>query len=272
MDLLTNILIVTFGFVGAVAAFGGKTWIESQSSFLKCITRRGWVAIVCLVATFVFGVVKEISTAKEAAKAQTENRDLRIQLALAQAKLDDSKNLMLLAVQALPISLKFSHAIAKKVENQTAAKGFPIPGINYCERAIIFDFKDDSDQRVGYVQLGQDDLTTEMTLKSEALDSFVNGLLFGHWESDNLDRDWDAICERISDTAASILETRFKTDYTKTDTISTEQALAIYPIDADGKQLSLNMLKFTRSDLTNLLNLPPIKRGVIIANLAEKLQ
>ena len=59
MDLLINVLLVTSGFVGAGVAIGGRTWLENQDHLLARITNRGWIAIVCLVTTFVLGVVKE---------------------------------------------------------------------------------------------------------------------------------------------------------------------------------------------------------------------
>lgn len=71
MDFLVNIAILSFGVVGSLAAVGGDTW-HSKEQGIRRVTKRGWVALACLVATFGFGVVKEVRSQAAANKLTTD--------------------------------------------------------------------------------------------------------------------------------------------------------------------------------------------------------
>jgi hypothetical protein len=85
MSFLLNFLLLVFGSVGAVAAFGGETWIKSDDTFWNRITKRGWVALSCLVLSFSIGVTKEIRDVRSKAASELTESELRKQL-------DDAKN------------------------------------------------------------------------------------------------------------------------------------------------------------------------------------
>src|SRR5712664_4260549 len=97
MDLLINVLLVASGFVGAVMAIGGKTWVETNVPLHKRITPRGWIAGSCLVVTLILGIVKEVRTSSAAASLRTQVTD-------ANARLEESRRLLRANVLATPPS------------------------------------------------------------------------------------------------------------------------------------------------------------------------
>jgi hypothetical protein len=60
MTPFLNIVLLTCGFVGALAAFGGETWRKTDEPLLKRVTNRGWLSVSCLVLTLIVGVLKEV--------------------------------------------------------------------------------------------------------------------------------------------------------------------------------------------------------------------
>jgi hypothetical protein len=102
--LILNLALATFALIGSLAAFGGETWEKGTAPVLKRVTRRGWVALACLLSAFALGGVKEMllhreSRAGAATKAALEAENKRQQAELArqlkeigdlQAKLESS--------------------------------------------------------------------------------------------------------------------------------------------------------------------------------------
>jgi len=84
-----NIALATFGLLATLAAFGGETWRKGNQPIFKRITKRGWLALFCIVTTFSLGVDKEIKT-NERAEAQTlKNKKLQGQLSQKQDEISD---------------------------------------------------------------------------------------------------------------------------------------------------------------------------------------
>src|SRR2546425_3581493 len=82
--LLLNLALATFGLAGTLAAFGGETWEKGTGPILQRVTRRGWVALACLVIAFILGGIKEVALYRQA------ERDERIKEAL-QKKNDEQQ-------------------------------------------------------------------------------------------------------------------------------------------------------------------------------------
>lgn len=97
MTLLLNIALAVFGLTSTLAAFGGETWRKGEQPLLDRITPRGWLALSCLILSFVIGFTKEIrayAAAIESTKAKEladrENAEQRRQLAELQQRLTAS--------------------------------------------------------------------------------------------------------------------------------------------------------------------------------------
>lgn len=260
MDLLINVFLLMFGFVGAAVAIGGKTWLETPSELYKGITKRGWIAITCLVLTLILGIWKEIRT-----------ESIRTELADSRARLDESRRLLKMTVQAVQPSQQFRELLISRIQELTKAKGFPKPHVTVFENVTLFDFLNDSGQRVGYVVLQRRDMADMSLLQESDLNEGINDFLFGHWGNDNIDRDWDTIRDRLERLAHSILMDRFNAHGIHSG-FDGKDAIFFYPIDDRSNQLSKNRLQVSRDDLGNLIKMPPIARGARIADLAGNLQ
>ena len=59
---LINVLLAVAGLLGAIAAFGGKTWLEGDDPLRKRITHRGWIALCGFFVTFLLSLAKEAVT------------------------------------------------------------------------------------------------------------------------------------------------------------------------------------------------------------------
>jgi hypothetical protein len=86
--LTLNLLLALFGLIGSLAAFGGETWVKGGTQILRRITKRGWVALFCLLIAFVLGGVKEVALSRaskveiaEKKKLQAENKQQAAQIA-----------------------------------------------------------------------------------------------------------------------------------------------------------------------------------------------
>jgi hypothetical protein len=77
MTFAINLALLLLGSTGALAAFGGETWRRGDEPVRNRITRRGWLALVCMLATLTLGVVKEVRTG--AASARSAARELELQ-------------------------------------------------------------------------------------------------------------------------------------------------------------------------------------------------
>jgi Bacterial SH3 domain len=93
MTLLLNIVLALLGLTGTLAAFGGETWRKGDQPLLERVTKRGWLALTCLILAFSTGVVKEVrayraandaQAAKEAAEARSAEQQKKLDAQLAQ--------------------------------------------------------------------------------------------------------------------------------------------------------------------------------------------
>jgi len=96
MDTLINLSLLICGFLGALAAFGGKTWNETEQPLLNRVTKRGWLSLGLLLLALIIGMVKELransAVREEAAKRANLERELRDtteKLRTANAKLSE---------------------------------------------------------------------------------------------------------------------------------------------------------------------------------------
>lgn len=87
MIFVVNIALLFLATTGALAAFGGETWKKGDNSFRSRITRRGWLALICMLATLILGITKEINNNAAAAAAATKQRELEHSLASTTADL-----------------------------------------------------------------------------------------------------------------------------------------------------------------------------------------
>ena len=85
--LAINLALLTLGFVGAIAAIGGETWTKGSQPVLRRITRRGWIAIGCLLGTLSLSVLKEIEVQKRERASQEAEASLQKRLGRATAEL-----------------------------------------------------------------------------------------------------------------------------------------------------------------------------------------
>jgi hypothetical protein len=89
--IFLNILLLTAGFIGALAAFGGKTWKEGDEPLLNRITKRGWVSVICLSAALGFGITKEVLTSKDKHAAERQQARLNDQIHLQRLLIHNSR-------------------------------------------------------------------------------------------------------------------------------------------------------------------------------------
>ena len=273
-DLEIKIGIVVLGCIGSFVAIGGETYLKTDAPLLKRITGRGWISIVCLLSAFVFGVVKERRDAAETKRTTAEAAQLREQLRVAQVKLDDSQQMATLILEAVPISRRFLDKIQASVEKISESEHMPSPNVIHFEKAIVFDFKDDGGNRVGYAYFGQKELVALMPLKEQELGAKIKEMLFARQNPAELDSNWERIYNEFDDQVETILVDRFKpavgVTFMAADT--NREAMVFYPIGEGDEQLSTNRLTIQRSEILNLLPLPFLQRAAHLADLAEKLE
>src|SRR5262245_11131329 len=86
MSLILNVALLLLATTSTLTAFGGDTWRREPIPLHLRITQRGWVALVCLVATLLLGLTREIRTNRLAAVMQQE-RTVQAEQLQAQSKL-----------------------------------------------------------------------------------------------------------------------------------------------------------------------------------------
>jgi len=124
MNLLINIALLSLGFMGTLAAFGGETWKTGSEPILKRVTTRGWISIVLLTLTLVLGILKEVRGVDENAALKEEISDLQGQLK-HQKLLLASKRLAELREQDLIIS-EYQERLASALDVYTNYKSFAL--------------------------------------------------------------------------------------------------------------------------------------------------
>lgn len=76
MSFAINLMLLLLGTTGALAAFGGETWKKGDDPVLKRVTRRGWLALACMLATLALGIAKEVLSNTSAAESSDRQRAL----------------------------------------------------------------------------------------------------------------------------------------------------------------------------------------------------
>jgi hypothetical protein len=89
MALAINLLLVLLSTTATLAAFGGETSRKGNESILRRLTPRGYVSLVCLLLTFVVGVLREVRSASSAEEAQRRQQGSDSALAIANESLTD---------------------------------------------------------------------------------------------------------------------------------------------------------------------------------------
>jgi hypothetical protein len=91
MTFAINLILLGLGTTGALAAFGGETWKKSDEPLYKRITRRGWLALVCMLATLALGIVKEIRSSAASAESAAQQGKLEDNLSQTTADLREAR-------------------------------------------------------------------------------------------------------------------------------------------------------------------------------------
>lgn len=91
MTSMVNLALLLLGTTGALAAFGGETWRKTDEPLQKRITRRGWLALSCMLATLALGIVKEIRSNAASVEAATRQQELEANLARTTTELRDTR-------------------------------------------------------------------------------------------------------------------------------------------------------------------------------------
>lgn len=80
LTLFLTITLAVLGFAGSLAAFGGEAWRQNDLPLLRRVTRRGWVALTCLVLAFAIGIVKEVRSARITNESERKSTDQQARL------------------------------------------------------------------------------------------------------------------------------------------------------------------------------------------------
>src|SRR5216683_7165469 len=100
MTLIINLTLLTTAFVGAIAAFGGETWLKTNDPLLRRVTRRGWIGLGCLFASLCVGVTKEIINDRVL-------QDSNAKTNIAEGRLAESRRLLELVVLSIKPAPQF---------------------------------------------------------------------------------------------------------------------------------------------------------------------
>ena len=85
--LVINVVFITAGVLCALTAIGGNTWENKpELPFHRRITGRGWVAIICLLLTLGFGILKEVLATAEQSALRKKLADTTTQLEVARTE------------------------------------------------------------------------------------------------------------------------------------------------------------------------------------------
>jgi len=90
MGMIINLALLLLGTTGALAAFGGDTWRREPMPWARRITRRGWLALLCMLATLGVGITKEVRSSSLNAEAARKERKLQDDLATSNAALGNA--------------------------------------------------------------------------------------------------------------------------------------------------------------------------------------
>lgn len=87
MDIAVNVVLLILGAAATLTAFGGDTWERGPEPLARRITARGWLSLLCLVATLALATYKEIRSQDEAKLARKASAEREAALASANANI-----------------------------------------------------------------------------------------------------------------------------------------------------------------------------------------
>lgn len=99
--MLINLMLLVLGTTGALAAFGGDTWRRESIPWTQRITKRGWLALSCMIAALMLGIVKEVRSNRLASDAAAKQEELRAELTASNAALARASDNLELTKNAL---------------------------------------------------------------------------------------------------------------------------------------------------------------------------
>jgi hypothetical protein len=91
MTFAINLALLLLGTTAALAAFGGETWKKSDEPLRRRITHRGWLALICMLATLTLGIAKEMRTNAATADSVAKQRKLEDSLARTTEELSETR-------------------------------------------------------------------------------------------------------------------------------------------------------------------------------------
>jgi hypothetical protein len=89
-----NLALLISAVAGAWAAFAGETWRAAGEPLYmlhRRVTRRGWIALGCLLAALAFGIIKEVHANGDSAETARRRQELETALATAAAGLQEAR-------------------------------------------------------------------------------------------------------------------------------------------------------------------------------------
>jgi hypothetical protein len=89
LTLFLTITLAVLGLTGSLAAFGGETWRKGDARLLDRVTKRGWLALTCLILAFAVGVAKEVRAARITSASQEKGADQQTKLNTQLAQIQD---------------------------------------------------------------------------------------------------------------------------------------------------------------------------------------
>jgi uncharacterized coiled-coil protein SlyX len=94
MTYAINLALLISAVAGAWAAFAGETWRaadEPLHRLYRRVTRRGWIALGCLLTAVAFGIIKEVRANGGVAEAAGRQHELETKVATAATELQEAR-------------------------------------------------------------------------------------------------------------------------------------------------------------------------------------
>ena len=142
---------------------------------------------------------------------------------------------------------------------------------HYTNGKVIFDFSNEKKERTGYLVLKKEDVFNMSLFSCQQLIEEVSQVLFGKWGTDDLDNDWDLFREKVASIATSVLFQHFDANSIKSEISFDPKSISFYPVNSSKAKISKNVVLLDSEFLDKMLSMPPIQRGMLLANLCENL-
>jgi tetratricopeptide (TPR) repeat protein len=111
MTSALTIALALCAFVASLAAFGGETWLKGDQPLRRRITKRGWLALACLLLTFGLAVAKEMLMRRALVREEQHNKQLTDANSKYQERLAAEVSRMFIGME----ELRQTYASAKNV-------------------------------------------------------------------------------------------------------------------------------------------------------------